>query len=338
LGWAAKRLGFNAETPVFDGASDEDIEDQLAKAWIIEQSYKNTPMNLLDDNADIDLNVIEDYLKSRSLDFNEIFVSSLPNAARKACLKIWLSEYTNTDSSEMSLDDMMSLALDLNRDHQMAAPIFGKSTLYDGKTGEKFDQPITVGYIYMLKLIHLVEDNIHAIATGPYSLITQQPLGGKAQMGGQRFGEMEVWALEAYSAAHNLREMLTIKSDDEIGRVKTYEAIIKGEDVAQPGIPQSFHVLMKELQSLGLSIELETEGFEDFDPDNTDIYPFGESAALADPLALLEQTLGNTDEVEAIEEESNSLEGNDSESPSNTIEIELETEAVDDDLSTNDNE
>ena len=340
LGWAAKRLGFNAETPVFDGASDEDIEDQLAKAWIIEQSYKNTPMNLLDDNADIDLNVIEDYLKSRSLDFNEIFVSSLPNAARKACLKIWLSEYTNTDSSEMSLDDMMSLALDLNRDRQMAAPIFGKSTLYDGKTGEQFDQPITVGYIYMLKLIHLVEDKIHARATGPYSLITQQPLGGKAQMGGQRFGEMEVWALEAYSAAHNLREMLTIKSDDEIGRVKTYEAIIKGEDVAQPGIPQSFHVLMKELQSLGLSIELETEGFEDFDPDNTDIDPFGESAALADPLTLLEQTLGNTDtdEVEDIEEESNSLEGNDSESPGNTIEIELETEAVDDDLSTNDNE
>ncbi len=132
--------------------------------------------------------------------------------------------------------------------------------------------------------------------------------------------------------------MLTIKSDDEIGRVKTYEAIIKGEDVAQPGIPQSFHVLMKELQSLGLSIELETEGFEDFDPDNTDIDPFGESAALADPITLLEQTLGNTDEVEAIEEESNSLEGNDSESPANTIEIELETEVVDDDLSTNDTE
>ena len=192
----------------------------------------------------------------------------------------------------------------------------------------------------MLKLHHLVDDKIHARSIGPYSLVTQQPLGGKAQFGGQRFGEMEVWALEAYSAAHNLREMLTIKSDDEIGRVKTYEAIIKGEDVAQPGIPQSFHVLMKELQSLGLSIELETEGFEDFDPDNTDIDPFGESAALADPLTLLEQTLGNTDtdEVEAIEEESNSLEGNDSESPANTIEIELETEAVDGDLSTNDNE
>ena len=127
---------------------------------------------------------------------------------------------------------------------------------YDGRTGEPFDQPIGIGYIYMMKLIHLVEDKIHARSTGPYSLITQQPLGGKAQFGGQRFGEMEVWALEAYSAAYNLQEMLTVKSDDVVGRVKTYEAIVKGEDIVQPGIPESFHVLLKELQSLGMSVEL----------------------------------------------------------------------------------
>ncbi len=141
----------------------------------------------------------------------------------------------------------------------MEPPVIGKTTLYDGRTGEAFDGPVTVGYIYMLKLIHLVEDMIHARSTGPYSLITQQPLGGKAQFGGQRFGEMEVWALEAYSAAYNLQEMLTVKSDDVVGRVKTYEAIVKGEDVVQPGVPESFHVLVKELQSLGLAVELRYE-------------------------------------------------------------------------------
>ena len=140
--------------------------------------------------------------------------------------------------------------------------MFGKSVLYDGRTGVPFDQPVTVGMIYMLKLIHLVEDKIHARSTGPYSLITQQPLGGKAQFGGQRFGEMEVWALEAYSAAYNLQEMLTVKSDDVVGRVKTYEAIVKGDDIAQPGVPESFHVLLKELQSLGLAVELLNEDDE----------------------------------------------------------------------------
>jgi DNA-directed RNA polymerase subunit beta len=126
-----------------------------------------------------------------------------------------------------------------------------------------FDQEVTVGYIYMLKLIHLVEDKIHARSTGPYSLITQQPLGGKAQFGGQRFGEMEVWALEAYGAAHTLQEILTVKSDDIVGRVKTYEAIVKGEDVFQPGVPESFKVLVKELQSLGLAVEVLNEEEEE---------------------------------------------------------------------------
>ena len=134
-------------------------------------------------------------------------------------------------------------------------PILGKQVLFDGKTGESYDQPVTVGVVLMMKLHHLVEDKVHARSTGPYSLVTQQPLGGKAQFGGQRFGEMEVWALEAYGAAHTLQEMLTVKSDDVQGRVKTYEAIVKGESVEEPGIPASFRVLVKELQSLGLSVE-----------------------------------------------------------------------------------
>jgi len=132
----------------------------------------------------------------------------------------------------------------------------GKTILYDGRTGEPFDKPVTVGVQYMLKLHHLVDDKIHARSTGPYSLVTQQPLGGKAQFGGQRFGEMEVWALEAYGAAYTLQEMLTVKSDDVVGRVKTYESIVKGENIPEPGIPEGFKVLIKELQSLGLDVRL----------------------------------------------------------------------------------
>ena len=288
LGWAANRLGFNAESPVFDGAEDSEIENELAKAWIIEQAKAVPATAVLDNDLDnVNIDAIKDYLQERGFDFDDVFVNNIPDAARTACLKIWLEEVAMRNADNMSVDQMMDEALTLNRDFQLAAPVLGKFTLYDGRTGEKFDQAITVGYIYMLKLIHLVEDKIHARATGPYSLITQQPLGGKAQMGGQRFGEMEVWALEAYSAAHNLREMLTIKSDDEIGRVKTYEAIVKGEDVAQPGIPQSFHVLMKELQSLGLAIELENNDIEELALGNTgDI--FGGAADISDPLALLE--------------------------------------------------
>ncbi len=142
-------------------------------------------------------------------------------------------------------------------------PADGKVILYDGRTGEPFDQPVVVGQIYMLKLLHLVEDKIHARSTGPYSLITQQPLGGKAQFGGQRFGEMEVWALEAYGAAHTLQELLTVKSDDVIGRVKTYEAIVKGENILEPGVPESFKVLVKELQSLGIAVEVLNENEEE---------------------------------------------------------------------------
>src|ERR1700721_510161 len=135
-------------------------------------------------------------------------------------------------------------------------PSDGKTWLRDGRTGDRFGRPITVGYIYMLKLAHLADDKIHARSTGPYSMITQQPLGGKAQFGGQRFGEMEVWALEAYGAAYALQELLTIKSDDVLGRVKVYEAIVKGENVPEPGIPESFKVLIKEMQSLCLNVEV----------------------------------------------------------------------------------
>jgi len=139
---------------------------------------------------------------------------------------------------------------------QAGLPTSGKAYLYDGMTGERFEQPITVGYIYMLKLSHLVDDKIHARSIGPYSLITQQPLGGKAQFGGQRFGEMEVWALEAYGAAYILQELLTAKSDDVYGRTKIYEAIVKGEAAIEPGVPESFNVLIRELQSLCLDVEL----------------------------------------------------------------------------------
>jgi DNA-directed RNA polymerase subunit beta len=132
----------------------------------------------------------------------------------------------------------------------------GQVTLFDGRTGEPFDRRVTVGYIYMLKLHHLVDDKIHARSIGPYSLVTQQPLGGKAQFGGQRFGEMEVWALEAYGAAYTLQEMLTVKSDDVAGRTKVYEAIVRGDDTFESGIPESFNVLVKEMRSLGLNVEL----------------------------------------------------------------------------------
>ncbi len=158
----------------------------------------------------------------------------------------------------------------------------GKSVLYDGRTGERFDNDVTVGWVYFLKLHHLVDDKIHARSTGPYSLVTQQPLGGKAQFGGQRFGEMEVWALEAYGAAHTLQEILTVKSDDVTGRVRTYESIVKGHNIPSPGVPESFKVLVKELQSLcldvrvldkdGSEIELKEDDDDDYIPGIRDEY------------------------------------------------------------------
>jgi DNA-directed RNA polymerase subunit beta len=158
----------------------------------------------------------------------------------------------------------------------------GKAMLYDGRKGEPFSEPVTVGQIYMLKLLHLVDDKIHARSTGPYSLITQQPLGGKAQFGGQRFGEMEVWALYAYGAAYVLQEILTIKSDDVVGRVKAYEAIVKGENIPEPGIPESFKVLVKEMQSLCLDVEILTEGGEEIElkEEDDDVFKTAEELGL----------------------------------------------------------
>lgn len=156
-------------------------------------------------------------------------------------------------------------------------PASGKTVMYDGRTGEPFDNEITVGIVYMLKLAHLVDDKIHARSTGPYSLVTQQPLGGKAQFGGQRFGEMEVWALEAYGAAYTLQELLTVKSDDVVGRVKTYEAIVKGENVPEPGVPESFKVLIKELQSLGLDVKILNELDEEIEIRELDDEPVSEA-------------------------------------------------------------
>jgi DNA-directed RNA polymerase subunit beta len=161
---------------------------------------------------------------------------------------------------EDEISGLLSATLS-NRDGNQLIGRSGKARLFDGRSGEPYPTPISVGYMYILKLHHLVDDKIHARSTGPYSMITQQPLGGKAQFGGQRFGEMEVWALEAYGAAYTLQELLTIKSDDVLGRVKVYEAIVKGENIPEPGIPESFKVLIKEMQSLCLNVEvLSSEG------------------------------------------------------------------------------
>jgi DNA-directed RNA polymerase subunit beta len=175
---------------------------------------------------------------------------------------VWISTPVFDGARENEIKDVLGSTLP-NADGQMLVDEHGKAVLYDGRSGEPFEEPVTVGYIYIMKLLHLVDDKIHARSTGPYSMITQQPLGGKAQFGGQRFGEMEVWALEAYGSSYALQELLTIKSDDVLGRVKVYEAIVKGENIPEPGIPESFKVLIKEMQSLALNVEvLSAEGKE----------------------------------------------------------------------------
>ena len=210
LSLAAKALGFNVATPVFDGANENDIMDTLDLA----NDYVN-----IEDFEEF-REKYEDVLRPEVMEFLD---------ENKAHRELWKG-------------------VPLSRD--------GKVRLRDGRTGEYFDSPVTIGHMHYLKLHHLVDDKIHARSTGPYSLVTQQPLGGKAQFGGQRFGEMEVWALEAYGASYTLQEILTVKSDDVIGRVKTYEAIIKGDNIPEPGIPESFKVLLKELQSLGLDVRV----------------------------------------------------------------------------------
>ncbi len=230
LSLAARALGFNISTPVFDGANEMDIMDTL--------------------------DVANDYVNSEWEDFREKY---------KDTLKPEVLEYLGSHLEHRAVWKGVPLSRD------------GKVRLRDGRTGEYFDSPVTIGHMHYLKLHHLVDDKIHARSTGPYSLVTQQPLGGKAQFGGQRFGEMEVWALEAYGASYTLQEILTVKSDDVVGRVKTYEAIIKGENIPEPGIPESFKVLLKELQSLGLDVKVlrddntEVELSENIDYGETDL-------------------------------------------------------------------
>jgi len=222
------------------------MRHSVLREWLTQQGYD--PEALLSDEKDRHA-----LLRNKPVEKDRLTVDT--------CLRLWLREH-GEEAQSIESDDLMARALDVGRRTGAPIPTTGKMVLYDGKTGDPFDQPVTVGIINIMKLAHLVEDKVHARSTGPYSLVTQQPLGGKAQFGGQRFGEMEVWALEAYGAAHILQEMLTVKSDDVTGRVKTYEAIVKGEAILEPGVPESFKVLVKELQSLGLAIEILNENDE----------------------------------------------------------------------------
>ena len=254
LGWVAQMLGFKVLTPVFDSADDIAIEDALARVWL---AQKAGAINLDPGNGSTPLQeeLAKAWVESHGYDAEKVFSDEHPGEAKEACLRLWLEEL-DIASRDLNPQELEQAVSKVKAERNVIPPIIGKVLLRDGYSGEPFDQPVTVGSIYMMKLNHLVEDKVHARSTGPYSLISQQPLGGKAQFGGQRFGEMEVWALEAYGAAHILQEMLTIKSDDVSGRTKAYEAIVKNEDILQPSVPESFKVLVKELQSLGLAIEV----------------------------------------------------------------------------------
>ena len=234
LGYAARALGIHVATPVFDGAKEEDISALLKEAGL----YRSI---LRDENRD------------PNIAKKDLYEEITGEDGEKTHRLLTAEEKQNYEYREaLRLADKLKI-------------VDGKAILYDGRTGMPFDNPVTVGVMYYLKLHHLVDDKIHARSTGPYSLVTQQPLGGKAQFGGQRFGEMEVWALEAYGAAYTLQEILTVKSDDIVGRVKTYEAIVKGHNVPTPGVPESFKVLVKELQSLGLDIRVLDKNMEEIE-------------------------------------------------------------------------
>jgi len=252
---------------------DKETRRLYVVAWLAERDYDTE--RLITEHIYARRSVLREWLRERGYEPDELLsfeddarsLTERGMADRKArvtCLRVWLED---RGQEVGGLDDeaVESLATQMSLRTSDPLPILGKMVLYDGKTGEPFDRPVTVGQAYMAKLHHLVVDKVHARSTGPYSLVTQQPLGGKAQFGGQRFGEMEVWALEAYGAAHVLQEMLTIKSDDVQGRVKAYEAIVKGEPVQEPGVPASFKVLVKELQSLGLAVEAVTQDGEVLD-------------------------------------------------------------------------
>jgi len=213
------------------------------------------------------------------------------NLAINTCLRIWL-ETNGIESAKMKDEKIRAEAEKLVLARGIPLPTLGKQKLRDGTNGLAYDQSVTIGVMTMLKLHHLVEDKVHARSTGPYSLVTQQPLGGKAQFGGQRFGEMEVWALEAYGAAYTLQEMLTVKSDDVQGRVSTYEAIVKGQPIEDPSLPASFRVLVKELQSLGLAVEAVM--------DSKEVIRFGKDEEKIRPPRLETGLLGLGEELEGL--------------------------------------
>ncbi len=260
--------------------NDDHARRLFIVAWLSDLGYDAAQLEIDENYAR--RATVREWLRSRDWNPDEIFPENAEGVVKSQWLEIeekaveatvreWygmilekygdlLPEEAKIDPAKTDVERMIELSHLVTTHTHIPLPTMGKERLFDGKTGRPFDQPVTVGVLHMLKLAHLVEDKAHARSTGPYSLVTQQPLGGKAQFGGQRFGEMEVWALEAYGAAHTLQEMLTVKSDDTQGRVKTYEAIVKDEPIEEPGVPASFRVLVKELQSLGLAVEAVTEG------------------------------------------------------------------------------
>jgi DNA-directed RNA polymerase subunit beta len=340
LGWAAKELGFEGITPVFDGANEYEIEAELARAWLIDYAWKVAGEKSWEwmNGQEFDPETIKDDEEVRLLYLEQVLGSEFDVSrmatdkiyARRANLEFWLKEngyepesllsFDNlkpatpefTDNDQKAIDvclrfwlesegvdvsgikeeDLMKRAEKHTLDSGHPVPTLGKQVLRDGISGTEFDQPVTIGVMTMLKLHHLVEDKVHARSTGPYSLVTQQPLGGKAQFGGQRFGEMEVWALEAYGAAYTLQEMLTVKSDDVQGRVSTYEAIVKGQPIEEPSLPASFRVLVKELQSLGLAVEAVM--------DNKEIIRFGKDEERVKPPKMETGLLGLGEELEGL--------------------------------------
>ena len=263
-----------------DLQDDDEVRRLYIHAWLGEHEEYDVD-RLVSQTVYARRAVVREWVRSEGYDpgevliFDNALVESVPRReeidknAIRVSLTLWMKELQPEleIDPDMSIKELYNLAEKVMFEEDEPLPHYGKQTLYDGRTGEAFDRSVAVGYMHILKLAHLIEDKAHARSTGPYSLVTQQPLGGKAQFGGQRFGEMEVWALEAYGAAYTLQEMLTVKSDDVIGRVKTYENIVKGEPIEEPGIPTSFRVLVKELQSLGLSVEAIQE--------NGDIISFG---------------------------------------------------------------
>ncbi|HET59771.1 MAG TPA: DNA-directed RNA polymerase subunit beta, partial [Chloroflexi bacterium] len=332
MGWAALQLGFRAVTPVFDGASEHQIEAELGRAWLMQRAWDDTAEQawqwlkgleydpeMIEDDAEVRLLYLEQWMEGRDidlyrlktdlhyarlhtltrwledkgydpahiLDFSEIatFTNEQDEYTIQVALREWLA-YNEVDVSKIKDEDIVARAYEFVDETGRPMPTLGKMALRDGKTGEAFDHPVTVGVMTMLKLHHLVEDKVHARSTGPYSLVTQQPLGGKAQFGGQRFGEMEVWALEAYGAAYTLQEILTVKSDDVAGRVSAYESIVKSKPIEEPGLPASFRVLVKELQSLGLSVEGVL--------DNGELVRFGKDEERMKPPNLTQGLLGYT--------------------------------------------